>query len=115
MSPSKLIDLLVILVVSELQAPQLMDRLRQEQYYFTKMDTLGGVIQESTICMILGVNHDRMLSLLNIVNEYCQPVTQYIPAQMANTPPEYLSMAMVEAKVGGAALYTMNVERFEQI
>jgi len=108
------IDLLVVLVVSGLQAPQLMDRLSKEQFYFTKLDSFGGVIQESTVCLLFGVNHTRLQLLQGLVNQFCQPVSQYIPAQMVNAPPEYLSMAMVEAKVGGAVLYTMNVERFEQ-
>jgi uncharacterized protein YaaQ len=114
MSYPKNIDLLVVLVVSGLQAPQLMDKLRQDEFTFTKMDSFGGVIQESTLCLLLGINQARMPTFIELVNQYCQPVTQYIPAQMVNAPPEYLSMAMVEAKVGGAVLYTMNVERFEQ-
>lgn len=113
-SPPK-IDILVILVISGLQAPQLMDRLNKERFNFTKMDSFGGVIQESTICLLLGINQSRMQLLQDIVSEYCQPVSQYIPAQMVSAPHEYLSMAMVEAKVGGAVLYTMNVERFEQL
>jgi uncharacterized protein YaaQ len=110
-----MIDLLVLLVVSGLQAPHLMEELGKEKYYFTKMDSLGGVIQETTLCLLLGVNHARMPHLLEIVKETCQPVSKYIPAQMVNAPPEFLSMAMVEARVGGAILYTMQVERFEQV
>jgi uncharacterized protein YaaQ len=114
MEPPDKVDVLVILVASGLQAPQLMDHLSKEKFNFTKLDSFGGVIQESTICLLLGINQARMRSLLDLVNEYCQPVSQYIPAHMVNAPPEYLSMAMVEAKVGGAVLYSMNVERFEQ-
>ena len=115
MNSSDKIDLLVLLVVSGLQAPQLMDQLGREKYYFTKMDNLGGVIQEATLCLLLGLNQARMPQLLEIVKQYCQPVSKYIPAQMVSAPPEFLSMAMVEARVGEAVLYTMQVERFEQI
>lgn len=115
MSYPNQIDLLVVLVLSELQAPQLLERLRKENFQYTKMDTLGGVIQESTLCLILGLNHQRMPLLKNLIGEYCQLVSQYIPAQMVNAPPEYISMAMVEAKVGGAVMYSMNIERFEQL
>jgi uncharacterized protein YaaQ len=114
MEPPEKVDVLVILVASGLQAPQLMDQLSKDKFTFTKLDSFGGVIQESTICLLLGINQSRMQSLQDLVNEYCQPVSQYIPAHMVNAPPEYLSMAMVEAKVGGAVIYTMNVERFEQ-
>src|SRR5512139_908945 len=112
MKPPNKIDLLVILVISGLQAPQLMDRLSKEHFTFTKVDSFGGVIQEATICLLLGIDRSRIQFLQSLLNEYCQPVSQYIPAQMVSAPNEYLSMAMVEARVGGAVLYTMNVERF---
>lgn len=109
------VDMLVVLVVSGLQAPQLLAKLTTEKFFFTKMDSLGGVIQEATICLLLGINHTRFEYLLEILGQFCQPVSQYIPAQIVNAPPEFLSMAMVEAQVGGAIVYTMNVEHFEQI
>jgi uncharacterized protein YaaQ len=108
------IDSLVVLIISGLQAPQFLERLNQEKLFFTKLDSFGGVIQESTICLLLGVNHERLPLLHELVNQYCQPVSQYIPAQMVTAPPEYLSMAMVEAQIGGAILYSMKAERFEQ-
>lgn len=114
MNPLEIIDILVILVISGLQAPQLMDRLSKERFYFTKLDSLGGMIQESTICLLLGVNKERMSELHKLMEQCCQPIKQYIPAQMISALPEHLSMAMVEAEVGGAILYSMNIERFEQ-
>lgn len=115
MNSSPQINLLVVLVVSGLQSQHLMDRLTKEKYYFTKMDSTGGMIQESTICLLLGVDKERIDALSDILRECCHPVSQYIPAQMVNAPPEYLSMAMVEARIGGAMMYTMNIEHFEQL
>lgn len=115
MTSPKIVDILTILVVSGLQAPKLMEELTNKEFIFTVMDNWGGVIQESTICLILGFHHSRFSILKDIVIKNCKPTLQYIPAQMVNAPPEYLSMAMVETKIGGASLYSMNVECFEQI
>ena len=44
-----------------------MDQLGRKKYYFTKMDNLGGVIQEATLCLLLGLNQARLPQLLEIV------------------------------------------------
>ena len=108
------IDLLVVLMLSGLQAPQLKNKLTEDEYYFTEVDSSGGIIQEETMCLILGINHSRMQHLEEILKDCCQVISRFIPAHLVSTPPEYLAMGMVEARVGGALVYTMNVERFEQ-
>lgn len=113
MNSPRSIDRLVILVVSGSQSDQLMRRLRQTQFYFTVIDSTGGMLQEPMVCLLLGIGQTQMADLLDIVHQCCQPYTQYIPAQM-HIPSDVSSLPMVEAQVGGALVYTMNVERFVQ-
>ena len=63
---------------------------------------------------LIGLNQARMPSLLELVQKCCQPFTQYIPTQL-NSQSGYPSMSMIEAQVGGALIYSINVERFEQL
>ncbi len=107
------IDRLVILVVSGSQSDQLMRRLRQEQFYFTIIDSTGGMLQEPMVCLLLGFQQRRMPALLDTVRQCCKPHTQYIPAQM-HMPSDVRSLSMVEAQVGGALVYAMDVEQFIQ-
>jgi len=107
------IDRLVILVVSGSQSDQLMRRLRRTQFYFTVIDSTGGMLQEPMVCLLLGIEQWRMTDLLEIVRQCCQPYMHYVPAQM-HMPSDVSSLPMVEAQVGGALVYTMNVERFVQ-
>ena len=107
------VDRLALLVVSGSQADNLMKDLQQEKFYYTVIDTSGGVISEAVTCLMLGFPQERLPVLVELARKHCQPYLQYIPAQIQ--PPGDLTMLpMVEAQAGGALVYLMNVERFEQ-
>jgi len=108
------IDQLAILVLSGYQAEDLMQHLVESRFYFTKIDSSGGLLNEPAVCLLIGLNNARIPALLALVQKCCHPFTQYIPTQI-NSQSGYPSMSMIEAQAGGALIYTLNVERFEQL
>ena len=108
------IDFLVLIFVSESQSKLLMKKLNKQHFYFTIIDSRGSLFSESTICLLLGLNHTRMKSLDNLVKKYCQPYRKFIPVQIRATG-EISHLPVMEALEGGATLYGMPVEHFEQI
>ncbi|MBI4926217.1 MAG: cyclic-di-AMP receptor [Anaerolineae bacterium] len=107
------INLLLYVIVSGLQADKLTRQLAQNNFYFTKIDSSGGIIQEPMVCLLIGLDTARKPALIDLVNECCRPYRHYIPTQMAPQP-GYAELPMIEAQLGGAIIYSMNVERFEQ-
>lgn len=114
MNPSPSIDRLVILVVTQSQANPLMRRLQEAKFYFTIIDSTGGLVQEPMLCLLLGFGQERMTELLDIVRECCKPHMKYVAAQMY-APGEMGGVPMIEAQVGGATVYSMVVEQFVQL
>ncbi len=112
--PELNIDLLVILVVSESQSRKLMSNLNEQHFYFTIIDNSSSFFRESTVCLLLGFNHKRLDTLDKLVKEHCQPYQKYIPVQM-HTGGEFSQLPVMESREGGATLYAMHVEYFEQI
>jgi uncharacterized protein YaaQ len=108
------INQLAILVLSGYQSEDLMQNLVEQRFHFTKIDSSGGMLNEPAVCLLIGLNNYRLPALLELVQKCCQPYTQYIPTHM-NPQSGYPSMSMIEAQVGGALIYTLNVERFEQL
>jgi len=108
------LDRLVILTVFDSQADPLMKQLTREGFHFTVINSAGGVMQEAINCLLIGFFHERMPILLEIVRKNCRPYRKYIPTQ-GLMPAELANLPMLEAQLGGAMIYTMNVERFEQI
>ncbi len=109
-----LVDRLVILTISNSQSAPLIKQLSAQNFRFTLINSTGGFLQEAVICLLIGFQHERMPLFLDIVQSNCHAYTKYIPAQGVMTT-EQGSFPMVEARMGGATVFMMNVERFEQI
>jgi uncharacterized protein YaaQ len=50
---------------------------------------------------------------MGIIEQTCQPHQEYVPVQFS-PPAGFPPMSMIEARVGGALVYQVDVERFEQ-
>jgi uncharacterized protein YaaQ len=112
--PQNIVNQLAFVVVSERQAENLLQALVKEHFAFTKIDSSGMVFQEPRLCLLIGLNDTRFTALMALVNEYCQPYEEFVPVQF--TPPAgFPPMSMIEASAGGALVYLLDVERFEQI
>ncbi len=106
-------DQLAILDVSGEQEDKLFKNLAKEKFTFTVINSTGGMIQETEVCLLIGFQSERLPMLLEVVRKNCRPYRKYISArgfmqgEMAGPP-------MVEVELGGAQLFLMNVELFEQ-
>ena len=113
MTPSSTVNQLVFVVVSGRPAEALMQALNREGFYFTKFDLSMFAFQETTVCLMIGLNSSRTGTLIGLIDEHCQPHQEYVPVQF--TPPAgFPPLSMIEARVGGALVYTVDVDRFEQ-
>lgn len=110
---SSTVNQIVFIIVSERQAEDLLQALVKEHFYFTKIDSSGLVFQEPNLCLLIGLNSTRLNTLTDLVKQYCQPYEEYVPVQFnlsTGMPP----LSMIEARAGGALVYVLDVERFEQ-
>ena len=108
------IDLLVLIVVSSSQSKKLMANLNKKHFFFTIIDSTSGLFSDSTVLLLLGLNQERFDTLDNLVRKYCKPYQKFIPVQM-RTADDFGHLPILEAQEGGAILYGMPVEYFEQI
>ena len=112
--PDLVIDRLVMLIVSSSQSKKLMAKLNKNQFYFTIIDSTNSLFHEPTVCLILGLHHDRMLILKDLVLKYCQPYSKFVPVQMRAVN-GLSTLPVLESQEGGATLYSLEVEHFEQV
>jgi uncharacterized protein YaaQ len=113
MSPA-LPDQLAILTVSGTQADALLAQLAHEKLFFTLINSTGGILQEPEVSLLVGFHSDRLPILLEVVRKYCRPFRRYISTQ-GLVQGEMAGPPMLEAELGGARFYLMDLERFEQI
>jgi uncharacterized protein YaaQ len=112
--PKREIDLLILIIISQSQSKKLMANLNKQHFYFTVIDSSSSLYHEPTVCLLMGLNHTRLETLKRLVEKYCQPYHKFIPVQMRGVG-ELSRMPVIESLEGGAIMYGMHVERFEQI
>jgi uncharacterized protein YaaQ len=112
--PDLEIDLLVLLVVSNSQSKKLMAHLNKQHFYFTIIDSTNNLFHEPSVCLLLGLNHNRLETLNGLVRKYCLPYRKYVPIQM-RAMGEISNLPVLETQEGGATLYALSVEHFEQV
>ena len=108
------IDQLVVVTVLGAQADTLTKHLNREGFYVTRIDSSGGILDEVTTSMLIGLAKARLDHLLGILRECCHARRRYIPVHV-EAPLLEVQPAVIEAEVGGALIYVLDVERFEQL
>lgn len=108
------IDHLAFIITSGAQAGDLEQGMRQAGFYFTHIDSLGGILQEQSVCLMAGTTEPRLPELLELARQNCKPYHQFLPTHL-NIQTNMAPLPMVEAEMGGATVYIVEVERFEQI
>lgn len=108
------VDLLIIAIIMGGQAGPFTQIIRDEDFRFTEINTRGGIIQEPTTSLLVGMNSARKDEFLEMARKHCKAHLQYIPARLDASALQGQPL-MIEAMVGGAVLFAVEVERFIQL
>ena len=109
------VDTLVIVNASKTQMPSLTKELVEKRFYFTLIDSSGGLLQGSTNTLLIGIQLERHRELMNILRKCCQRRITHVPTQTQMESFAHYSQPMIiEAQTGGATIHTIPVEHFEQ-
>ncbi len=107
------VDQLVLVTAFESQANPLMAHLTGDGFYVTQINTSGGLLYEAKISLLIGLNHERLPDLLAHIRACCGTEVRFVPAYVETLAVDAQPM-IFEAEVGGATIYVLDVEHFEQ-
>ena len=108
-----IVNQLLLITASASQVGELTDRLTRDHFQVTRINS-SGLFDEAAISLLIGLDKARLPQALEHVRATCRTRKHFIPANL-EAPPLALQTALVEAEVGGAVIYSLDVERFEQI
>lgn len=114
MSETQPIDQLFIVSVLGEQSGELRQRLIRDGFRITEMSSAGGLVQELQVSLLIGLNHGRQAALLQHIRDCCRRQKRFLPTQFEGSPTVFHS-AVIEAEVGGAMIFVLDVERFERL
>lgn len=105
---------LILLTVAGEQVNDLTQRLRQAGFYSTMVDSRGGLVEERTSTLLIGIDRSQRNTALAIVRETCRRQTRLVPAQLEAPSLAYQPL-MIETETGGAVVYTLPIEAFYRL
>jgi len=110
----EVVNQLVIATTASMQAGPLTERLVRDGFYVTQVNSSGGLLYEATVSLLIGLDKRRLARVLTHIRECCPTRRRFVPTYIE--PPVFEAQSMmIEADVGGAKVYVLDVEYFERL
>jgi uncharacterized protein YaaQ len=107
---------LVMMIVSDTDADDLMAALVEHHVPATKVGSSGGFLRRGNVTIFSGVEASQVDAVLDIVNEICPARTELVPVQtLPFIGDSAFTTEPIEVRAGGAIVFVLNVERFQRI
>lgn len=106
---------LVFAVVQDQDADRTVKALNEADFRVTRVASTGGFFHVGNTTLLVGVDDNKVQTVLNILRETCERRTRLIPAGPNIIESAAMMGAFVEVEVGGATVFVTNVEHFEQV
>lgn len=107
---------LVIAVVQDDDADELVERLVKEKFSSTKLASTGGFLREGNTTLMIGVEEDRMEAVISIIKDICKSRKQTFTTPIPPTGSAGVFIPYpIDVMVGGATIFVVDIDRFEKI
>lgn len=104
---------LIIAIVQDDDAGDLIDCLTDEGFRVTKLATTGGFLKAGNTTLMIGVEEERVDSALGFIENICKTRKQVVtsPSPIVGSTGMYVPYP-VEVQVGGATIFVIDVDKF---
>ena len=107
---------LVVAIVQGEDAGQTVQALSAAGISVTRLQSVGGFLQQGNATLLSAVDDDRVEQVIEIIRDNCRERSRYLtPMPPMVEPGELLMPYPVEVQVGGATVMILNVESFEKL
>jgi uncharacterized protein YaaQ len=106
---------LIIAIIHDEDAHDLMEKLTEQQYGVTKLASTGGFLRSGNTTLLIGIEDERVDEAIELIKDTCKSRKEIAPAPapiMGNTG-VFVSYP-IEVKVGGATIFVIDVDRYEK-
>lgn len=104
---------LVIAVVQDDSAEDLIDIITEAGYGVTKLATTGGFLKSGNTTLMTGVKKEEVDKVIEIIQDVCKKRNQIIstPSPVAGATGVYVPYT-AEIEVGGATIFVVDIDKF---
>lgn len=107
---------LIIAIVQDSDAADLIDALTDKGHRVTKLATTGGFLKEGNTTLMIGIEEKDVEKVLKIIEEQCKTRDEMIttPSPIEGSTGVYIPFS-VDVEVGGATIFVVDVDKFIKI
>ncbi len=107
---------LVIAVIQDKDSVKLMESLVDKGFRATKLASTGGFLKAGNTTMLIGVDKNQVNEVVEVIKSVCQSREKMVTTMspIGGAVESYVPYP-VEVVVGGATIFVLDVERFEQV
>ncbi len=102
---------LVVAIVQDQDASNLVDDLTDNEFSVTKLASTGGFLKAGNTTLLIGVEDDKVDDVLRIIENNCKTRTMTTSLLSVSMPADAYIPYPLEVRVGGATVFILNVEK----
>jgi uncharacterized protein YaaQ len=106
------INRLVIAVIQEQDVELAEIELKRQGFRINRLPSAGGFLGQRNASLLIGLNQSLEEKMLQIIRETCKSRIEYVTLPVEGSPLPMPSPTPIT--VGGATLFSFDVERFEE-
>lgn len=107
---------LIIAIVQDEDALDLLDAITEEGHRVTKLATTGGFLKSGNTTLLIGVEKEKVDFIVNIIEDICKKRKEIVtsPSPLAEASGVFMPYSM-EVEVGGATVFVVDVDKYVKI
>ena len=107
------IDLMMMAIVQAQDASNAEEALCREGFSVTRLPSVGGFLGQRNCTLLVGLPHAEVNKAMDAMRTVCRERTEYIAVPLESAPLPMPTPTPVT--VGGAIIFTFQVEQFEEV
>jgi len=104
---------LIIAMVQDEDSEAAVHALTERGYRVTRLATTGGFLRRGNTTLLIGVEDSQIDDVVAVLRQKCRRRTVFTP--LVTETPMMLPSSVVEVEIGGATVFVLDMERFEQV
>lgn len=105
---------LIVAIINSDDSQTVLSEITKAGFYATKLSTTGGFLRAGNLTLLMGVEDDKVDTLLEILRTNCrkrEEITSVSPAFESGVMPAI----PIQITVGGATVFVLDVEQFHKM
>ena len=109
---------LVLAIVQDDDAIDLIEELTDKNYRVTKLETTGGFLKSGNTTLMIGFEEKVVKDVVKVIEDVCKKRKEMVSTPTPSTIGSGSGMYMpypIEVEVGGATVFVLDVDQFYKV